>query len=606
MSTAAYAEWLEEQEKIAPPLLRDAVDPEEDGKDDIDDEEDSEETEEKSSASTSQNPPTHAVAPPGNTDTKFKRTGLLAIESKAMDTDWVFADPHQQFPDLSDPRAAVVTIRGPLVHHPDVRFDSYDNLIGRIRAAFESTASKVLLSIDSPGGEVSGCFDTAAEIVKLKAEHGDKPIDCYIDGQASSAAFALACACDRIIIPQEGVAGSIGVFAQIESKHRLIKSMGIDVEMVASGDRKLDGNPMVPITKDALENIREGVMQQAGVFWGWVASRRPISIELIRGLEGKSYHGIQAVHQKLADHVGTFSEALAMVADTSGKSQAVKSGKAQGAEMSHLRKMLLDEAAEDNESGRKAKRALEAYDKPEEGEPKEPPEHDEPDGDENRKAEEGAEARRKAETDEDAKRSADSRRASHAEDDSEEAKRAEGEEDEARRAEDEARRAEDDASEEDAKAMRASDAKTIQAHVARSVLLRARASDFKAKAYTCRKNAGLYRSMARSNALSRQAIDASKKALARVATGPALPVASAASQGTRGAAPTQTSSQIDASAPDLNIFTAKELRALGLASTNSNVVEFEGRQELGLLTPQAAEQIVKATQARVAEMRGNK
>ena len=262
---------------------------------------------------------------------KFKRPGFLAIEPKCMDTEWLFAEPHQEVPDLTDPRAAVVTIRGPLVHHPDERFESYDKLICRIRVAFESAAPKVVLSIDSPGGEVSGCFDTASEIVKLKAANGNKPIDCYVDGQASSAAFALACACDRIFIPAEGVAGLIGVFAQIESKLRLMKSMGVDIAMVASGERKLDGNPMVPISEAALANVREGVMQQAGVFLSWVSLRRKLAVDRIRAFEGKSFHGIRAVEEGLANAVATFSEVLAMVVETSEKSTAVVSGEIKGA-----------------------------------------------------------------------------------------------------------------------------------------------------------------------------------------------------------------------------------------------------------------------------------
>jgi hypothetical protein len=83
------------------------------------------------------------------------------------------------------------------------------------------------------------------------------------------------------------------------------------------------------------------------------------------------------------------SDAAAMVASASSSNGAALSGESEGAEMSALRKMLLDEAAEDSEAGRRAKKALMAYDapsedekEPEKPEPKPEAVAEEPDSDE--------------------------------------------------------------------------------------------------------------------------------------------------------------------------------------------------------------------------------
>ena len=58
-----------------------------------------------------------------------------------------------------------------------------------------------MLDIDSPGGEVSGCFDLVDTIA---AARGQKPIWSIVDDCACSAAYAIASAADRIILPRDG------------------------------------------------------------------------------------------------------------------------------------------------------------------------------------------------------------------------------------------------------------------------------------------------------------------------------------------------------------------------------------------------------------------
>jgi len=599
-SSNAYAEWLNTEDVEAPPMTRVDEDPDGDDGDDIDD--DGDDPEPGEGAHTSE--PEHQAfreGPHGDDSNKFNRKGILAIESKAMDEDWMFAQPHQCEPEIKT-EAAIVTIRGPLVHHPDMRFDSYDAILPRFEKAFQSSAPGVLLSGDSPGGEVSGCFDTAETLRAMRMKY-NKPLIGYVDGQCSSAMYALLCACDRIVIPKEGVAGSIGVFAQMESRARLIRSMGIDVEMVASGDRKLDGNPNVAITEEAVANVRSGVTLQAAVFIDWVAQRRALAFETIKAFEGRSYHGKEAVGVGLADTIGTFVDALAMVAEAS-VSNAASSGETEGSSMSHLRKMLLDEAAEDTDNGRRAKKALEAYDAKEEPtEEEKPKDHEEPDGDEPNP--EG----RRAEDDSDARR-ATSRRATSAEDESDESKRADAEDSEGRKAEDEARRAEDDAGDEDAKALRASSLAETKAHVERAARLRATACAKREYATRCRKDAKLYRAMAKSNSLALETKSLVRKALSG-AGNPAAAAAAIGATGTRGRTEGTEAKVININSssetPDLSIFSEAELSALNLGVKSTGLIDIGGgKKELGLLSPAQAKAIVDATEARVASLRGGK
>ena len=94
----------------------------------------------------------------------FSPPGLLALEPRAFGL--VLAAPYKPHSEERD-GVAVIGVRGPLMHHDDDFCESYDQIKRRVSAALASTCRAVVLAIDSPGGLVSGCFDTAAELRAL-------------------------------------------------------------------------------------------------------------------------------------------------------------------------------------------------------------------------------------------------------------------------------------------------------------------------------------------------------------------------------------------------------------------------------------------------------
>ena len=76
---------------------------------------------------------------------------------------------------------AVVSVRGCLMHHEDPAFDSYDSIKQRVVSCLmgESKPRAIVLALDSPGGVVSGAFDTADEI---RAKCADAGVPLYTVG----------------------------------------------------------------------------------------------------------------------------------------------------------------------------------------------------------------------------------------------------------------------------------------------------------------------------------------------------------------------------------------------------------------------------------------
>lgn len=253
----------------------------------------------------------------------------------------------------------VVTVRGPLMHHREW-CDSYDEIRDRVGMALAEKPAAVVLAIDSPGGLVSGCFDTADEI-RAACAAASVPLYAFVDGAALSAGYALACAASRIVVPSTGIVGSIGVMDLRIDATAQDRAMGISATGIAVGDRKLDGNPHVPLSDEELAATRARQEILASLFFAHVATARRVGVDDVRALKAGLVIGASAVPM-LADEVMSLDQMIAAIAaGTFGAPQSASgdttmSSKAYEEAIANLRKM----AASDGPEAAKAKRMLKA------------------------------------------------------------------------------------------------------------------------------------------------------------------------------------------------------------------------------------------------------
>ena len=78
------------------------------------------------------------------------------------------------------------------------------------RAVDDAGVRAILLDIDSPGGETTGCFELADYIYSIR---GIKPVYAAANDIALSAAYAIASAASRVFVTRTGAVGSVGVYA---------------------------------------------------------------------------------------------------------------------------------------------------------------------------------------------------------------------------------------------------------------------------------------------------------------------------------------------------------------------------------------------------------
>jgi signal peptide peptidase SppA len=216
---------------------------------------------------------------------------------------------------VTDAGIAVVPVLGPLVARGDWLTELfgasvYGELGEAIEAALADPAVRgVVMEIDSPGGEVAGMFDLVDRLVSARRAAG-KPLWAVASDSATSAAYAIASAADRMYVTRTGEVGSIGIVAAHVDQSSADAKAGISWTFIYAGAHKLDGNPHQPLSSPAREAIQADVNALYGELVDVVARNRNLTPETVRATNAAIYRGRAGVAIGLADRIGTVETAL--------------------------------------------------------------------------------------------------------------------------------------------------------------------------------------------------------------------------------------------------------------------------------------------------------
>jgi ClpP class serine protease len=142
------------------------------------------------------------------------------------------------------------------------------------------------------------------------AQAAGKPVIAYTDSQATSAAYALAAACNGVVCSDTAVLGSIGVIAIAVETSVADAMAGVRWTVITSGERKADGHPNVPMTDATRAALQTGVDAMAGVFFGLIQEFRGIDAE---PMQAATFIGQSALAADLADEVMSLDSLLALL-----------------------------------------------------------------------------------------------------------------------------------------------------------------------------------------------------------------------------------------------------------------------------------------------------
>ena len=191
--------------------------------------------------------------------------------------------------------------------------DDRDRLALLAAAAKDNAVKGLILSIDSPGGSVSG-GEALHDAVAAFAVH--KPVVVVMDGVAASAGYMIAVPAARIFASNATLTGSIGVILQSPDVSGLLGKVGVNIDELVSGPLKGQPSVVKPLSPEGRVMLQGVVMDLYGQFVDMVAAGRHMDAARVRELgDGRPYTGHQAVGLGLIDQIGDEHDARRWLAD---------------------------------------------------------------------------------------------------------------------------------------------------------------------------------------------------------------------------------------------------------------------------------------------------
>jgi signal peptide peptidase SppA len=224
-------------------------------------------------------------------------------------------------PYVVDPNGvATIPIHGQLSNRPSwystaLGFGSYQQVRAALAAAGADYSVKgVVLDVDSPGGDLAGCVETAGAVRALQAR---KPVAAFVDGLGASGAYIVAAGAGSVIVAPSATLGSIGIVWLHLDRSAAFAKRGVKPTLLHAGAFKVDGNSSTPLAPDARARIEAQLAQAHGLILASVGAHRPkLGVAGARKTEAGVYMGQAAVTAGLADSVGTFDDARAYITAT--------------------------------------------------------------------------------------------------------------------------------------------------------------------------------------------------------------------------------------------------------------------------------------------------
>lgn len=166
------------------------------------------------------------------------------------------------------------------------------------QAAADPEVLKIVLDIDSPGGEVTGIPELGARIRRTAVI---KPVIAFSDATIASAAYWIASQADEIYVTPSSRQGSIGVYAAWLDETVALEMRGLKLELFAAGKHKAMGSPGRGLTDEERGMMQDGVDSIYADFKAAILSQRPGIAD--GTMQGQMFRAGDAVKLQLADGI---------------------------------------------------------------------------------------------------------------------------------------------------------------------------------------------------------------------------------------------------------------------------------------------------------------
>ncbi len=224
---------------------------------------------------------------------------------------------------------AVLPVSGTLVSktrslQPYSGMTGYNGIIARLQQAMSDPGvDGILLDMDTPGGMVSGAFDCADIIARMR---DIKPIWALANDMNCSAGQLIASAASRRLVTQTARTGSIGVMMAHSNYGAALKTQGVEVTLIYSGDHKIDGNPYEKLPKDVRADFQTRIDATRQMFAEKVSAYTSMSVQSVLDTEAAVFSGQESVDNGLADELVNNTDALGVMREALDRRKKTTTG----------------------------------------------------------------------------------------------------------------------------------------------------------------------------------------------------------------------------------------------------------------------------------------
>ncbi len=224
---------------------------------------------------------------------------------------------------------AVLPVSGTLVSktrslQPYSGMTGYNGVIARLQQAISDPGvDGILLDMDTPGGMVSGAFDCADIIARMR---DIKPVWALANDMNCSAGQLIASSASRRLVTQTARTGSIGVMMAHSNYGAALKTNGVEVTLIYSGDHKVDGNPYEKLPKDVRADFQTRIDATRQMFAEKVSAYTGMSVQAVLDTEAAVFSGQESVDNGLADELVNNTDALGVMREALDRRKKTTTG----------------------------------------------------------------------------------------------------------------------------------------------------------------------------------------------------------------------------------------------------------------------------------------
>ena len=212
----------------------------------------------------------------------------------------------------ADGKVGTLDIVGTLVaKHDDFNacmgFTSYEKLYSQFEKQVSMGIEKVVLNVDSGGGEARTAFEMADQFKALAVEN-NIPIYAYVDGLSASAAYAWSSIADEIVARPDSEIGSVGVVVQLVNNSKMLENKGITRKFITYGENKVPFDDSGEFTAKFIQSIQEKVNKTGIQFNKFIARNRNMQVEDVIATQAEVFDTEDALDVGFIDKIMTKSE----------------------------------------------------------------------------------------------------------------------------------------------------------------------------------------------------------------------------------------------------------------------------------------------------------